>query len=108
AAAADSNPPSRGRKRKTFFPPTPNAADPRFRAHGDDGASMAILDMEAPSDGIFRAVVTQHLVPVPSGVTLARNNRWTATLDVAGETYQAFFDTRDDAVEALTAAGASP
>ena len=42
------------------------------------------------------------------GVALARNNRWTATLDVAGELYQAYFDCRDDAVEALTAAGASP
>ncbi|GIL62714.1 hypothetical protein Vafri_16885 [Volvox africanus] len=110
AAAADSYAPPRGRKRKTFFPPTPHVSNPGFRALGDEGTSMAILEMEAPSDGIFRAVVTQHLLTVPPalGVALARNNRWTATLDVAGETYQAFFDTRDDAMEALAAAGASP
>ncbi|EFJ51447.1 hypothetical protein VOLCADRAFT_116438, partial [Volvox carteri f. nagariensis] len=86
------------------------AADPtRFRVRpGDEGlTSLAVLDMEAPSDGIFRAVV-QHVSPVSLGVALARNNRWTATLEVAGEFYQAFFDSREDAVEAVTAAGASP
>ncbi|GFR51388.1 hypothetical protein Agub_g13818, partial [Astrephomene gubernaculifera] len=84
-------------------------ADPRFRgARADDGVSLSVLDLEAPSDGVFRALVLPPAAPVPLGVALARNNRWTATLDVAGELYQAFFDTREDAVEAITAAGAAP
>ncbi|GLC37118.1 hypothetical protein PLESTB_000981700 [Pleodorina starrii] len=106
ATAADGGA-ARARKRK-LSAPVPSPADSRLRSRGDEGASLAVLDMEAPSDGIFRALVMQHAAPVPLGVVLARNNRWTATLEVAGEVYQAFFDTRDDAVEAVIAAGASP
>ncbi|KAG2482326.1 hypothetical protein HYH03_018735 [Edaphochlamys debaryana] len=104
---------ARGRKRKSAGASAGaggGGGEGRFRggARGEEGGSLSVLDMEAPSDGIFRAVVLHQSGSVPVGVALARNNRWTATLDVAGELYQAFFDTRDDAVEALTAAGASP
>ncbi|KXZ43735.1 hypothetical protein GPECTOR_81g183 [Gonium pectorale] len=106
--------PSCGRKRKSVTPGLGVGVgvglhDVRARIRAEEPPSLAVLDMEAPSDGVFRALVTHRSGgPVQLGVALARNNRWTATLDLAGEPYQAFFDTKEDAVEALAAAGACP
>ena len=56
-------------------------------------------------DGVFRAVpgITSEKVAV-----LNVNGTWTATLDLAGELYRAYFDTQDAALEAYHAAGMVP
>jgi hypothetical protein len=56
--------------------------------------------MEAPIDGIFRALPA----PASPGVAPAGPNRWAAVLSLAGEAYQAYFETQEDAAEAVAAA----
>lgn len=51
----------------------------------------------------MRASPTRSL---PGGVS-AKGGRWVVNLDLAGELYQAYFDTQDDAQEAYNAAGAT-
>lgn len=67
--------------------------------------TLQLLDIAAPADGIFRAVVGPAAAACTVGVAPARNDRWTVTLSLAGEFYQAFFESREDALEAHNAAG---
>ena len=55
-------------------------------------------------DGVFRALPDGQSEAGKVGVAPKRG-LWTATISLAGETYQAFFDTADAATEALNAAG---
>lgn len=72
----------------------------RLRAYG-----LNAEDIEAPADGVFRAVPAAGLSDQPSAVSAVRDARWVASLNLAGELYQAFFDNEDDALEAFNAAG---
>jgi hypothetical protein len=53
-----------------------------------------MLDMEAPVDGIFRAVPNMVGSMQPSGVAPGKNGKWVVTLNLAGELYQANFDSQ--------------
>lgn len=63
------------------------------------------LDAEPAVDGIFRAVPNTASSGVTSGVAPGKAGRWVVTLNLAGELYQAHFDTQEDAGEAFHAAG---
>ena len=54
-------------------------------------------------DGVFRAI--PGLSAEPSTVSHT-SGTWMATLDLAGETYRAYFDSQEAALEAYHAAGA--
>lgn len=60
------------------------------------------LSLPARKDGVFRAVPATAEV-VPNKVT-AQHGHWTAVVNIGGEFYQAFFDSRDAAVAAYNAA----
>jgi hypothetical protein len=60
------------------------------------------LSLPARCDGVFRAVPPVAEV-VPNKVT-AQQGHWTAVVNLGGELYQAFFDSRDSAVAAFNAA----
>jgi B3 DNA binding domain len=60
------------------------------------------LSLPARKDGVFRAVPATAEV-VPNKVT-AQHGHWTAVVNLGGELYQAFFDSRDAAVAAYNAA----
>jgi hypothetical protein len=62
-------------------------------------------DVEPPVDGVFRAVHSEEASDAPHSVSLVREGRWVASLNLAGELYQAFFTEEVDAKEALNAAG---
>ena len=64
-----------------------------------------MMDMEPPVDGIFRAVPNTPGSMLTSGVAPGKAGRWVVTLNLAGELYQAYFDTQEDAQEAFNAAG---
>ncbi|CAL5218626.1 g327 [Coccomyxa viridis] len=56
-------------------------------------------------DGVFRAVPPTVNAKEFCGKILQQAGTWTAVLDLAGEAYQAFFDSQAAALEALNAAG---
>lgn len=60
------------------------------------------VSLPARKDGVFRAVPAAAEV-VPNKVT-AQQGHWTAVVNLGGELYQAFFDSRDAAVAAYNAA----
>ncbi len=60
------------------------------------------LSLPARKDGVFRAVPATAAI-VPNKVT-AQHGHWTAVVNLGGELYQAFFDSRDAAVAAYNAA----
>ncbi|KAH7624747.1 putative B3 domain-containing protein [Nannochloris sp. 'desiccata'] len=60
------------------------------------------LSLPARRDGVFRAVPATAEI-VPNKVT-AQHGHWTAVVNLGGELYQAFFDSRDAAVAAYNAA----
>jgi hypothetical protein len=64
----------------------------------------SLQDLDPTVDGIFRAV-PNGLGSAPGGITVNKTGRWVVTLNLAGELYQALFDTQDDAQEAYNAAG---
>ena len=61
------------------------------------------VQMDQLQDGVFRAV--PGLTAEKAAVT-HMNGTWTATLDLAGEVYRAYFDSQEAALEAYHAAGA--
>jgi hypothetical protein len=62
-------------------------------------------DEDPPIDGVFRAVPSDDPSDAPHCVTQVRDGRWVASLNLAGELYQAYFVEEVDANEALNAAG---
>ncbi|CAD7702056.1 unnamed protein product [Ostreobium quekettii] len=56
-----------------------------------------------PTDGVFRAI--PNVVPQPNGKIFSQHGVWTATIEIVGEMYQAYFDSQEDALEAFNAAG---
>ncbi|KAG1671348.1 hypothetical protein FOA52_002958 [Chlamydomonas sp. UWO 241] len=73
-------------------------------------AAPSMADMEPAVDGIFRAVSAGPVSAQqqPGGVSASKGGRWVVNLNLAGELYQAYFDTMEDANEAYNAAGATP
>lgn len=69
--------------------------------------SSALQETEPAADGIFRAV-PGGLGDQPGGVSASKSGRWVVSLNMAGELYQAFFDTQEDAQEAYNATGSTP
>ena len=68
--------------------------------------TVAPPDVEVPADGVFRAVVNlSSITPTELGVTQGKGGRWLATIDCAGEAYQACFEDKDAALEVARAAG---
>ena len=53
----------------------------------------AAMDMEPAIDGVFRAV-PNGISGQAGGVFASKHGRWVVTLNLAGELYQAFFDTQ--------------
>ena len=45
-------------------------------------------------DGIFRAVPNSAASTEPSGIAPSHSDRWVVTLNLAGELYQAVFDSQ--------------
>eukprot|EP00798_Chlamydomonas_sp_ICE-L_P031736 gene31736-6936_t len=64
------------------------------------------MDIETAVDGIFRAV-PNGLSCEPGGVFPGKHGRWVVTLNLMGELYQAHFDSKEDALEAYFATGAT-
>lgn len=82
--------------------------DTRARKRTRPSGPGMIADVEPAVDGIFRAV-PHGLVAAGlphGGVAVSKNGRWVVSLNLAGEMYQALFDTQEDAQEAYNAAGA--
>jgi len=57
----------------------------------------------APIDGVFRFLLHSH--GLDQSAVFFQSGVWTAVLDIKGEMYQAFFDSRNDALTAFNAAG---
>lgn len=53
-----------------------------------------MLDLDVVVDGIFRAVPHSTASTAPSGVVPGKAGRWVVTLNLAGELYQAYFETQ--------------
>ncbi|KAK9809085.1 hypothetical protein WJX72_009181 [[Myrmecia] bisecta] len=71
---------------------------------GRPGTPMDQLSMQAPlTDGVFRAMPDGDQSFAAGKVTI-QNGCWTAIVNIAGELYQAFFDSQDAAVVAYCAA----
>ncbi|KAI8477513.1 MAG: DNA-binding pseudobarrel-protein domain-containing protein-containing protein [Monoraphidium minutum] len=62
-------------------------------------------DVEPPADGVFRAIPSDTMADTPHAVSQVRAGRWLASLNLAGELYQAFFPSEDQAAEAIVLAG---
>ncbi len=54
---------------------------------------VSLVDMEPALDGVFRAV-RNGICSQPGGIFSSKHGRWVVTLNLAGELYQAFFDTQ--------------
>ena len=54
------------------------------------------MDSEPAVDGIFRAVPhgLSDTAPMSGGVSVSKTGRWVVSLNLAGEMYQALFDTQ--------------
>jgi hypothetical protein len=73
-------------------------------AAGSFGGMVGGGESEPAVDGIFRAV-PNGLGSLAVGISANRSGRWVVSLNLAGELYQAQFDTQEDAQEAFNAAG---
>ncbi|KAK9809236.1 hypothetical protein WJX72_011881 [[Myrmecia] bisecta] len=72
---------------------------------GRKGAAPAEpVFLQPPLDGVFRAI-PDGLTGDEEGKVVMQHGSWTATLNVAGELYQAYFETQEAAAEAFNAAG---
>uniref|UniRef100_A0A7S0S0T7 TF-B3 domain-containing protein n=1 Tax=Chlamydomonas leiostraca TaxID=1034604 RepID=A0A7S0S0T7_9CHLO len=96
-----------GREPRSRAPKQPGApgSDAARRKRAKPGGYASTLDAEPAVDGIFRAVPNTGGTGTPSGVAPGKAGRWVVTLNLAGELYQAYFDTQEDAGEAFHAAG---
>lgn len=61
--------------------------------------------LEPPTDGVFRAVPNGAASEQAGYINPSGLNRWVAVLNLTGELYEAFFETKEDASEAFYASG---
>lgn len=61
------------------------------------------LSLPARRDGVFRAV-PHNATGIEANKVVAQHGHWSAVVSMAGELYQAFFDSRDAAAAAFEAA----
>ncbi|GAX81655.1 hypothetical protein CEUSTIGMA_g9083.t1 [Chlamydomonas eustigma] len=106
SAASKREPKARSKQQEA---PQPKAAagatEGKAKKRRATGALAGSLqDLDPTVDGIFRAV-PNGLGNALGGVSVNKTGRWVVTLNLAGELYQALFDTQDDALEAYNAAG---
>lgn len=96
--------PTPGKAKDAMKQPKPSDKPPQKRKKQGVVTGGGSTDGEPPADGIFRAV-PNGLSETQSSIQPLKNNKYVATLNLAGELYQALFECQEDAAEAFIAAG---
>ncbi len=90
---------------RPLLPTTQRAKDSGRRRRGQRPYNSLAGDADPPADGVFRALQASGDDGDQASWIERRDKQWLATLNLAGELYQAMFEREEDALEALNAAG---